>query len=137
MFASMTRWRKSALSLLLHAALLLENLIVPLPQVFGSAGDAAKNGEQTATIISVRKVLLTPYFLSRCPQLHFYMLYILLDTSDQSYCTEYETPVVDEVADVTSAIQQNIIVVVKGKSINIQVPKGHKLKAHVTTRSRC
>lgn len=98
---------------------------------------ALQNGIRTAKVLSVRKVLRNQYFLSRYPQIHYYMLYISLSVSDQTYCTEYETPVLDEIADVTSAINQNISVIVKGKSVLIQAPKGHKLKAHLAKGSQC
>ncbi|HEV2397143.1 MAG TPA: hypothetical protein VGS27_09410 [Candidatus Sulfotelmatobacter sp.] len=98
---------------------------------------ALQNGIRTAKVLSVRKVLRNQYFLSRYPQMHYYMLYISLSVSDQTYCTEYETPVLDEIADVTSAINQNISVIVKGKSVLIQAPKGHKLKAHLAKGSQC
>ena len=86
--------------------------------MFGSGGpvEPANQGEQTATILSVRKVLRNQYFLSRYPQIHYYILYISLRASDQTYCFEYETPVLDEIADVTSATSQDLSMVVKGKT---------------------
>ena len=64
-------------------------------------------------MLSVRKVLRDQYPLSRHPQIHlihYCLLYISLSVSDQTYWTEYETPVLDEIADVTSAINQKALV---------------------------
>ena len=111
----------------------------PVELVSGSAHPAEQGnqGEQIVRIVSVRKVLRNQYFISRYPQIHYYILYISLRASDHTYCTEYETPVLDEIADVSSATNQNIEVVVKGKSINIQTPGGRKLKAHLAKGSQC
>ncbi|MGB7603458.1 MAG: hypothetical protein WBM24_24355 [Candidatus Sulfotelmatobacter sp.] len=56
----------------------------------------------------MRKVLRNQYFVSRYPQIHYYMLYISLRISDQTYCSEYETPVLDEIEDVTSATGKSV-----------------------------
>ena len=77
-----------------------ELLVVPLAPVepvlgYGGPAGSAKEGEQDGKILSVRKILRNQYFLSRYPQIHYYMLYISLTVSDQTYCTEYETPVLD------------------------------------------
>jgi len=131
----MMGWSKFAkCSLVLGVSLAL--FLGPVERVSG-AGEPANQGEQTARILSVRKILRNQYFVSRYPQIHYYILYISLLASDQTYCTEYETPVLDEIADVSAATNQNIEVVVKGKSINIQTPRGRRLKAHLTKGSQC
>ena len=134
----MTRWSKCPQHFLIYAVL-LGVFIAPIAQASGSehTGGAPENGNRTAKVLSVRKVLREQYFLSRYPQIHYYLLYISLSISDQTYCTEYETPVLDEIADVTSAINQNVAVAVKGKTVLIQAPKGHKLKAHLAKGSQC
>jgi hypothetical protein len=127
--APTTCWR-SAQRLLLYAVF-LGVLAAPI------LGGTAENTEQTAKVLSVRKVLENQYFTSRFPHIHYYMLYISLDISDQTYCTEYETPVLDEILDASSAINQNVKVIVKGKSIRVHAPKGHDLKVHLTKESQC
>jgi hypothetical protein len=54
-------------------------------------------GQQIGKILSVRKVLENRYFVSRYPQIHYYLLYFAVRISDQTYCAEYETPVLDEI----------------------------------------
>ena len=41
-------------------------------------------GEQIGKILGVRKVLENRYFVSRYPQIHYYLLYFALRTSDQT-----------------------------------------------------
>jgi hypothetical protein len=57
---------------------------------FAKPGGTAQNDEQTANVLSVRKVSRNQPF-SRYPQIHYYTLYISLSISKQTYCTEYET----------------------------------------------
>ena len=113
--------------------------LAPEEPLFGSRGPAgsAREGEQAAKILGVRKVLRNQYFLSRYPQIHYYILYISIIVSDQTYCTEYETPVLDEIADVSSATNQDISVVVKGKTITIRTPMGRKLKTRLVNGNQC
>jgi len=133
----MTRW------ILLERVPLFAVLLGVLIATTAPASDSEhpsgslQNGNQTATVLGVRKVLRDQYFLGRYPQIHYYLLYISLSISDQTYCSEYETPILDEIADVTSAIDQKIAIDVKGKSVLIHTPKGHKLKAHLAKGSQC
>jgi hypothetical protein len=129
----MSWWSNIPLSLLLYG-FLLEVFIAPVPQ---ASGGKLENGNRTATVLGVRKVLRDPYFTSRYPHTHYYILYVSLRISDQTYCGEYETPVLDEIWDVTSAINQDVSVVVNGKSLLIQAPKGHKLKTHLDEANHC
>jgi hypothetical protein len=126
-------WSKIPLRLFLYGAL-LGIMIGPAPQ---ASGGTLENGNQTANVLGVRKTLRDQYFVSRYPHIHYYILYISLRVSDQTYCGEYETPVLDEIWDITSAIHQDVSVVVNGKSFLIQAPKGHKLKAHLDKLNQC
>ena len=68
----------------------------------------SSEGQQIGKILSVRKVLQNHYFVSRYPQIHYYLLYLAVRTSDQTYCVEYETPVLDEIDDLFSAKDRRI-----------------------------
>jgi hypothetical protein len=57
----------------------------------------SNEGQQIGKILSVRKSLENRYVGSRFPQTHYYLLYFAVRTSDQTYCAEYETPVLDEI----------------------------------------
>ena len=45
-------------------------------------------GQQIGRIISVQKMLRNQYFVSRYPQIHYYLVYFAVRTSDQTYCAE-------------------------------------------------
>jgi hypothetical protein len=54
------------------------------------------------------------------------MLYISVRVSDQTYCSEYETPVLDEINDVLSANGKDVEVLLKDKRIIVRTPKGRQ-----------
>ena len=93
--------------------------------------------KQTARVVSVRKDLRTPYFVSRYPQTHYYMLYFALRVSDQTYCGEYETPVRDEIDDLLTCDGRDVDVVLNGKRITVFTPRGRKLKGRIVKASQC
>lgn len=133
----MTRWQM--LERVLICAVLLDVFMAASSRASDSehSSGALQSGSQTAKVLSVRTVLRDQYFVSRYPHTHYYILYISLSVSDQTYCFEYETPILDEIVDATSAINQKVVVDVKGKSVWIQAPKGHKLKAHLSKGTQC
>jgi hypothetical protein len=104
---------------ILLATFVLEVYLAPMHCAYGSgrATVSSNESQQTAQILSVRKVLHNPYFVSRYPQTHYYLLYISLRISDQTYCSEFETPVLDEIEDVTSVTGKSVEVVLKGERI--------------------
>ena len=79
----------------------------------------------------------TSILCSRYPQMHYYLLYFAVRTSDQTYCAEYETPVLDEIDDLFSAKDKDVEFVLKGKSLTLRTPKGRKLKAHLVEQKQC
>jgi hypothetical protein len=99
--------------------------------------DSPNEGQETGGIISVRKVLANPNFGGRYPQTHYYLLYFAVRTSDQTYCAEYYTAVLDEIDDLFSARNRDIEFVLKGKSLRVRTPKGRKLKAHLVGQKQC
>jgi hypothetical protein len=94
-------------------------------------------GEQIGKILGVRKVLENRYFVSRYPQIHYYLLYFALRTSGQTYCAEYETPVLDEIDELFSAKDQSVAIVLKSKSLTLRTPKGRKIKARFVDQKQC
>jgi len=127
--------RRSVLPLVLLATLLL----VAIGYVQGSAPSPSSSSEaqQIGKLLRVKKVLRTPYFVSRFPQIHNYMLYFAIRVSERTYCGEYETPVLDEINDLFSAKDKDVEFVLKGKSLTLRTPKGRKLKAHLVEQKRC
>jgi hypothetical protein len=103
----------------------------------GLARASSNEDQRIGKVLSVRKVLRTPYFVSRYPQIHYYMLYISIRVSDQTYCSEYETPVLDEINDVLSADGKEVEVVLRDKKIILRTPQGRKLKVSLTKAKEC
>jgi hypothetical protein len=97
----------------------------------------SNEGQQIGKILSVRKSLENRYVGSRFPQIHYYLLYFAVRTSDQTYCAEYETPVLDEIDDLFSAKDQNVAVVLNRKSLTLRTPKGRKIKARLVDQKQC
>jgi len=106
---------------------------------YGSGlGRASSNeDQQIGKVLSVRKVWRYPYFVSRYPQIHYYMLYISIRVSGQTYCSEYETPVLDEIHDVLSANGKEVEVVLRDKHIFLRTPQGRKLKVRLIEAQEC
>jgi len=77
------------------------------------------------------------YFVSSYPQINYYLLYFAVRVSDQTYCAEYETPVLDEIDDLFSAKDKDVEFVLKGKSITLRTPKGRKRKARLVEQKQC
>ena len=77
------------------------------------------------------------YFVSRYPQIHYYLLYFAVRTSDQTYRAEYETPVLDEIDDLFSAKDKDVEFVLKGKSLTLRTPKSRKFKARLVEQKQC
>jgi len=102
-----------------------------------TAPASASEGQQSAKVLSVRKVLRTPYFTSRYPQIHYYELHFALRAADQTYCGEYETPVLNEIDDLFSAKNHDVEIVLKGKSLTLTTPTGRKVKAHLVEPGQC
>jgi hypothetical protein len=69
--------------------------------------------------------------VSRYSQIHNYLLDLAVRTSNQTYCAEHKTPVLDEIDDLFSAKGKDVEFVLKGKSLTLKTPKGRKVKAHV------
>ncbi len=105
----------------------------------GSPPPPSSSGEgpQIGTILTVRKVLENRYFVSRYPQIHYYLLYIAVRTSDRTYCLEYETPVLDEIDDLFSAKDKDIEFMLKGKNLTLRTPHGRSIKTHLVDEKRC
>jgi len=98
-----------------------------------SPGESQRIGK----LLSVRKVLENRYFVSRYPQIHYYMLYFAIRVSDRTYCGEYETPVIDEIDDLFSAKDKEVELIFQGKSLTLRMPRGRKIKAHLVNEKQC
>jgi hypothetical protein len=98
---------------------------------------SSSEGQQIGKVLSVRKVLRNPYVFSRYPRIYYYLLYFAVRASDQTYCSEYETPVLDEIDDVFSAKDKAVEFVLKGKNLTLRTPHGRTVKAHLVDEKQC
>jgi len=112
---------------------LLAGVVTGTSYVSATTSALSGEGQQIAKVLSVRKVLRTPYFASRYPQIHYYTLYFAVRGAEQTYCGEYETPVLDEIDDVLSSKDKNVEIVLDRKNLTLTTPTGRKIKAHVVT----
>jgi len=77
------------------------------------------------------------YFVPRYPQIHYYILYFAIRVSDKTHCSEYETPVLDEIDDLFSAKDKDVEFALKGESLTLRTPRGRKIKAHLVDEKQC
>jgi hypothetical protein len=126
--------RRSVLPLLLLATIVLA---ARYGHSSGPPPSSSNEGHQIGKILSVRKVLENRYFVSRYPQIHYYLLYFAVRTSDQTYCAEYETPVLDEIDDLFSAKDKDVEFVLNGKNLTLRTSRGSKIKAHLVKQNQC
>ena len=119
---------------LLLAILTLTPILIAQAQV---SGTTASEGEQIGKVLNVRKVLRDPYFVSRYPTIHYYLVYFEVRASARTYCSEYETPVLDEIQDVFSAKDKDVEFVLKGKNLKLKTPQGRMIKAHLVEDKQC
>ena len=98
---------------------------------------SSSEAQQIGKVLSVRKVLRAPYFFSRYPRIHYYLLYFAVRASGQTYCSEYETPVLDEIDDLFSAKDKDVEFVLKGKNLTLRTPHGRTIMAHLVDEKQC
>jgi hypothetical protein len=65
------------------------------------------------------------------------MLYFAIRVSDKTYCSEYETPVLDEVDDLFSAKDKDVEFALRGNNLTLRTPRGRKIKAHLVDEKQC
>jgi hypothetical protein len=123
----------------LRVVLLAASFAVAIGYAQGPEHPSASSSEsqQRGKVLSVRKVLRNPYFFSRYPRIHYYLLYFAVRASDQTYCSEYETPVLDEIDDVFSAKDKDVEFVLKGRNLTLRTPHGRTVKAHLVDEKQC
>jgi hypothetical protein len=57
--------------------------------------------------------------------------------SSNSYCVDYETPVLDEVQDLRSANGKEVRIEMLGKKLAVVLPTGRKIKAELVKQTQC
>jgi hypothetical protein len=107
-------------------------LLLASPLVFAQASS------QTATVVSVRSIRhMDGPFPSRFPHPIYFTIDFAFRTSAGSYCTGYETPVLDEVQELTASQGKEVRVEIRGKKFIVTLPTGRKIKAELEKPTQC
>lgn len=98
----------------------------------------AQTSYQTATVMSVRSIRhMDGPSPSRFPRPIYFTIDFAFRISTESYCTGYETPVLDEVQDLLASQGKNIRVEMHGKKLTVVLPTGRRIKAELEKPTQC
>jgi hypothetical protein len=116
----------------LGLAFLLSGFIV-LPGL----AQTSSSDYQSAKVLSVREVRHAGFRTSRYPTTPQYTMDVAVQFAGQTYCTGYETPVLDEVHDLMAANGKDVQVSLHGKQIQLVLPNGRRVKADLVKSAQC
>jgi hypothetical protein len=98
----------------------------------------AEDSYQTATVVSVRQIRRAPGLNpSRFSGPVYFTIDFALRVSANSYCVDYETPVLDEVQDLRSANGKEVKIEMHGKKLAVVLPTGRRIKAELVKQTQC
>lgn len=98
----------------------------------------AQDSYQTAKVVSVRQIRHSPGLTpSRFSGPVYFTIDFALQISANSYCVDYETPVLDEVQDLRSANGKEVKVEMRGKKLSVVLPTGRRIKAELVKQTQC
>lgn len=121
-------------SLLVFLVLCLAVIYLLLPSPLGFA----QAPSQTATVVSVRSIRhMDGPFPSRFPHPIYFTIDFAFRISGNNYCTGYETPVLDEVQELTASQGKEVKVELRGKKFIVTLPTGRKIKAELEKPTQC
>jgi hypothetical protein len=75
--------------------------------------------------------------MGRYPTVARFTLDVAFRIAGQSYCTDYETPVLDEVQELNAANGRDVKVEVRGKKITIILPSGRRIRTEMAKETQC
>jgi len=97
----------------------------------------ASSDYQSAKVLSVREVRHAGFRNRRYPTTPQYTLDLAVQFAGQTYCTGYETPILDEVHDLMAVNGKDVQVSVHGKQIQLLLPNGRHVKADMVKSEQC
>jgi hypothetical protein len=115
-------------------------LLVPLICLIGAFRPVvvAQDSYQTAKVVSVRQIRHSPGLNpSRFSGPVYFTIDFALQISANSYCVDYETPILDEIQDLRSANGKEVKIEMHGKKLAVVLPTGRKIKAELVKRTQC
>jgi hypothetical protein len=96
------------------------------------------DGFQTARVLSVRQLKqISGFPMSRYPTVARFTLDVAFRIDGQSDCTDYETPVLDEVHDLIDANGRDVKMEIHGKRITIILPSGRRIRTEMARETQC
>ncbi len=104
------------------------------------AADDPANSSQTVTgkLVEVRQSVVRGYPLSRYAAIHVYTMYFTVKTATDTYCVEYDTPVLDEVKELRASSGKNVQLDLQGKKrVRMILPNNRQLKADLEPAEQC
>jgi len=116
--------------------LLLSALVACVASAFMVSAQTS-DGYRAARVLSVREVRHASFPASRYPTTPQYTLDLAFRYSGQTYCTGYETPVLDEVHDLLAANGHDIQVDMHGRKLLLVLPSGRRVKAELVRSNEC
>ena len=127
--------RRSVLPLVLFATVVL----AATRYAPGSAPpfSSPSEGQQIGKILSVRKTVGSSYLVNRYGRIHSYQLNFAVRVSDQTYCSVYETPVLDEIDDLFAAKDKDVEIVLTKQSWFEHVRRNKKSAVESMTAPPC
>jgi len=131
-------WQMALPAELRRNLLMLSFLITACIAIAGYAYASSNEAPLLGKILTIRKVLNNPtYFVSRYTPTHYYSLFIAVSVSNQTYCAEYTTPVLDEIGQLMSVAGMNVETTVKGNRLTLRTSNGKRFKTRLVAAKQC
>jgi hypothetical protein len=105
--------------------------------ILPGAAQTPSNDTQQAKVLSVREVRHASLRMSRYATTPQYTMDLALQLNGKTYCTGYETPVLDEVHDLLATNGQNVPVSIQGKKVLMTLPNGRHVQAELVKSTQC
>jgi hypothetical protein len=112
-------------------------LVIAIFVIVPALAQTSTGDYQTAKVLSVREVRHASFRTSRYPTTPQYTMDVALQYAGQTYCTGYETPVLDEVHDLEAVNGKDVQVSVHGKQMQLLLPNGRHVRADLVKSTQC
>lgn len=112
-------------------------LVIAIFVIVPALAQTSSGDYQTAKVLSVREVRHAGFRNSRYPTTPQYTMDVALQYAGQTYCTGYETPVLDEVHDLEAVNGKDVQVSVHGKQMQLLLPNGRHVRADLVKSTQC
>ena len=111
--------------------------VVELGLILPGAAQTASTDTQHAKVLSVREVRHASLRMSRYATTPQYTMDLALQFNGQTYCTGYETPILDEVHDLLATNGHDVPVTMQGKKVVMTLPNGRRVQTELVKSTQC